>query len=328
MIRTLCSLLAVLATASAKAVKLTALNIDPNSVTVSGLSAGGFMAVQMHVAFSALVNGSAIFAGGPYYCAEDNLIIAEDECMYALMGGPKTDTLIKYTKDEAVQGNIDAVSNLKDDKIYLFSGTKDTVVNPKVMHALQDYYNAFVTPSNIATEFTIAAQHCLPTLDYGEACGVKASPYIGKCMYDGAGIALKQLYGPLTSGKSVSANFIQFDQTDFYSGTGTSIDTTGYIYIPTACASGTTQCKLHMSFHGCSQGQSFIGDEYAADTGFNNWAEANNIVVVYPYVVKDMSLGNGNGCFDWWGYTDKNYAIQKGVQMTFAKKILDTLMGK
>lgn len=32
-------------------------------VTVSGFSSGAFMAVQMHVAYSSLVNGSAIFAG-------------------------------------------------------------------------------------------------------------------------------------------------------------------------------------------------------------------------------------------------------------------------
>lgn len=34
-----------------------------SDVTVSGLSAGAFMAVQLHMAFSSLVNGSAIFAG-------------------------------------------------------------------------------------------------------------------------------------------------------------------------------------------------------------------------------------------------------------------------
>ena len=34
-----------------------------SDVTVSGLSAGAYMAVQMHVAYSSVVNGSAIFAG-------------------------------------------------------------------------------------------------------------------------------------------------------------------------------------------------------------------------------------------------------------------------
>lgn len=34
-----------------------------SDTTVSGLSSGGYMAVQVHVAFSSFVNGSAIFAG-------------------------------------------------------------------------------------------------------------------------------------------------------------------------------------------------------------------------------------------------------------------------
>jgi poly(3-hydroxybutyrate) depolymerase len=44
------------------------LDIDPSKVTVSGLSSGGFMAVQMHVAYSSVFSGAGIFAGGPYYC--------------------------------------------------------------------------------------------------------------------------------------------------------------------------------------------------------------------------------------------------------------------
>ena len=39
-------------------------NVDKDSVSVSGLSAGGFMAVQMHVAYSSLFVGVGVFAGG------------------------------------------------------------------------------------------------------------------------------------------------------------------------------------------------------------------------------------------------------------------------
>jgi len=257
---------------------------------------------------------------------------AEELCMYALMGGPQTSKLITYTSQQAAAGTIDNPSNLADDKVFLFSGSKDTVVNPKVMHALEDYYTNYMSASNIASDFTLSAQHCLPTLNYGEKCDIKMSPYIGKCDYDGAGKAFQTMYGTnlKTAGAAVSSNLYKFDQTPYYpkgtTSSSSSLDTTGYIYIPTACANGEV-CKLHMSFHGCSQGQDFIGDQFAADTGFNTWAEANNIVVVYPYAVKNLQLGNGNGCFDWWGYTDSSYTLQKGVQMEFSKNILDTLMG-
>ena len=52
------------------AVNLPALNIDKTQTTVSGLSSGGFMAVQLHVAYSATFKkGAGIVAGGPFYSA-------------------------------------------------------------------------------------------------------------------------------------------------------------------------------------------------------------------------------------------------------------------
>src|SRR5215213_1995149 len=44
-------------------------NLDRSSITVSGLSSGAFFAHQFHVAYSSLVKGAGIVAGGPYGCA-------------------------------------------------------------------------------------------------------------------------------------------------------------------------------------------------------------------------------------------------------------------
>jgi len=46
---------------------LPSLQID--SVTVGGVSAGCYMATQVHFAFSSLVKGNACTAGGPFYCS-------------------------------------------------------------------------------------------------------------------------------------------------------------------------------------------------------------------------------------------------------------------
>ena len=45
-------------------------------ITISGLSSGAFMAVQMHVANSATIRGAGVFAGGPYYCAKGSMMTA------------------------------------------------------------------------------------------------------------------------------------------------------------------------------------------------------------------------------------------------------------
>ncbi|KAB2926560.1 MAG: hypothetical protein F9K25_15930, partial [Candidatus Contendobacter sp.] len=41
------------------------LRIDKEQISVSGISSGGFMAHQFHVAHSANVRGAGIIAGGP-----------------------------------------------------------------------------------------------------------------------------------------------------------------------------------------------------------------------------------------------------------------------
>ena len=45
------------------------LALDPERISLSGLSAGAFMAQQFHVAHSSHVIGVGLIAGGPYRCA-------------------------------------------------------------------------------------------------------------------------------------------------------------------------------------------------------------------------------------------------------------------
>lgn len=254
---------------------------------------------------------------------------AEYKCMKVSSGLPDITSLVTITKSNAASGLIDPVSNLADDRVYLFSGTDDSVVNPKVVQTLQTYYNNFVSPTNIVGDFNIPAEHCQPTVNYGEDCSVLGSPYIGKCDFDGAGYALQTLYPSLkTAGTPVSKNLYSFSQTPYMPSTKASIGDVGYIYVPAACASGTT-CHLHISFHGCEQTVDDIGSQYATDSGYNEYAESNNIIVLYPYAKRSLSFpSNPNGCWDWWGYTDKNYATQKGIQIQFVRNLITAVTGK
>ncbi|MFY9970840.1 MAG: hypothetical protein WAK41_15675, partial [Roseiarcus sp.] len=45
-------------------------NVQKNHNSISGLSSGAFMTVQLHLAHSAKFVGAGIIAGGPYRCAE------------------------------------------------------------------------------------------------------------------------------------------------------------------------------------------------------------------------------------------------------------------
>lgn len=320
-------------TTAAAVATLGAYNIS--DVTTSGLSAGAYMAVQMHVAYSETVSGAAVFAGGPYFCAKANLNTAEMQCMSYMMGGPDVEQLISYTDAQALQKTIDSPSNMKDDKVFLFSGRQDGTVDPKVMKSLETYYSNYIDASGITTSYNVNAEHLMPTLDYGSQCTRSISPYIGKCAYDGAGEGFQALYGTneVSRGTTITKNLFEFDQSPFVekgtSLSSLSLDQTGYIYVPTACADGSTACHLHIAFHGCVQTQDDIGSDYAEHSGYNEWAEASNIIVVYPYAIKStsMTLYNPNGCWDWWAYTGKDYTLKSGAQMKFAKAMIDTLSG-
>jgi len=90
---------------------------------------------------------------------------------------------------------------------------------------------------------------------------------------------------------------------------------TAYYYLPTECANNRTLCSLHVSFHGCLQDPQNVQDKFYTSTGYNDWAEANNIIILYPQSVA-VTTKNPNACFDWWGYGSADYAFKTSPQMT------------
>lgn len=176
-------------------IQLKKYNVSVNTITTSGVSAGGYMAVQLHVSHSKTIKGAAVFAGGPWFCAQNNLAIAEEECMDFYAGGPNVRYLVDLTLSEALLGGVDDPANMKSHSVYLFGGEKDSVIDPRVVQALESYYKSFVSHGNIVGNYHVAAEHCMPTLEYGVDCQTLASPYIGNCAFDGAGDGLKTLYG-------------------------------------------------------------------------------------------------------------------------------------
>ena len=55
-------------------------------------------------------------------------------------------------------------------------------------------------------------------------------------------------------------------------------------------------------------------------------AELNNVIILFPQVVPSViSPINPIGCWDWWGYTSKQFATKLGPQMNGVKKMIDTV---
>jgi poly(3-hydroxybutyrate) depolymerase len=301
------------------AVNLPQLNIDKTQTTVSGLSSGGYMAVQLHVAYSATFDkGAGIVAGGPFYCAENSIVSATGRCMASPAGIPTT-SLVSTTNSWASQGLIDPVANLQRSRVYLFSGAIDSTVKPGVMDALKTYYGSFVPAANVVYKKDIAAEHAMVTDDYGSACSTKGSPYINDCNFDLAGAMLGHLYGALNARNNAAlpaGNFVEFNQSQFVTGHG--MAPTGWAYIPQACTSGAS-CRLHVVLHGCKQNVATVQQQYVQKTGYNRWADSNNMVMIYP----QTSTAATNSCWDWWGYDSASYAKKSGPQMAAIKAMVD-----
>ena len=311
-------------------------NIQPDSVSVSGVSSGADLAHQLHVAYSSKIHGVGLLAASPYHCAKDDVYKALQYCSKtgAEFGqpynGPPTpdyvESLVSDTKKAFSEDQIDDPAGIRTAKIYLFSGTNDTKVPQPIVKAVELFYTKLgVYPNNIKTDYGVPAGHGMVTRNYGNSCSSSNSPYINKCGLDVAGRILEQIYGPLKQpGTASNESLKAFDQTVFFAGdVSAQMDEHGHVYVPKACSEGAS-CKLHVALEGCLQGEDKIGDQFYTHTGYNEWAESNNIIILYPQV--KSGPGNPYECWDWWGYTNSNYHTKRGKQMAAVNGMIDRLL--
>lgn len=358
------ALAATVALASASSAQaeppLPALNIDLTQTTVSGISSGAFMAVQFGVAHSAAVRGVAATAGGPYFCVgQDSWAGANvGKAIAHCMQGDPAEPALSITAADIAQmtaavrawssrGLIDDMANLSHQTVWLFHGYNDGIVKSAVGDALYTWYSGLVPASQLFYKNTLRAAHAQISADCGsgaascQACATTGGDFINACpdggsgapLYDAAGVALQLFYGPLqrTPRTRLQGKVVAFDQRP-YVRKGDSpvlplkvaLADSGYLYVPDDCANGAA-CRLHVAFHGCSQQAEKIGTAFVTKSGFNEWADANRIVVLYPQTVATvappLTPANPQGCWDWWGYNDfsfdmpGHYATRDGLQI-------------
>jgi len=319
------------ANAAGAQTSLGAYNVNLGLTSVSGISSGAYMAVQFAVAHSSMIKGVGVIAGGPDYCAQDNLDTAYFSCMDGYPAYPTAAPLITTTQNWASKGYIDPVANLALQKVWLFSGYNDGVVKQGVVDALYSYYTYFTAATNVYFKDNLPAAHAQITNSWGQACNQTGGDYINNCGYDAAGQILQHIYGTLNPPNTgtLSGTIQKFDQAAFYSGSINAIGmaTSAYAYIPANCAA-QQPCTVHVAYHGCLQNAATIGSDYYTHAGYNQWADTNNFIVLYPQTVT-TSTGpvNPDGCWDWWGYNAANYAQQSGAQITVVMAMLQHLAG-
>ena len=355
--------------------------LDPDSVTVSGISSGAFFAHQFHIAYSSLVKGAGMVDGGLYGCAEqieaisppfDNplfltvisrrIVAATAVCTHFESNdfqqagwhfptAPNAKESQKTAVNAHQAGIIDNPANLKTSRVWIFHGSRDTLVPQSTIKEMKAFYQLMGIPTgNVREMVGPDAKHgmpikTLPPAGAGRHCKLPDPSFMVRCDYGAAELLLSHLYPDSSAAapaSMVGTRLFGFDQTEFFDekDKSTSLNEAGYLYVPAACENSSAspvKCRLHVAFHGCEQYVDKIHDIFFRDAGYNAWAEANNVIVLYPQATQWLRSplvdptqvsGNPKGCWDWWGYSGAGYYGQNGKQMRAVRAMIDRMLPK
>jgi hypothetical protein len=275
---------------------------------VSGVSSGGYMAGQLHVAYSSQFSGAGIFAAGPWGCAgmqlDRALTACTDDSQPLDLG-----VLIDSANAAAASDLLDPLSNLRNAPVWIFHGESDATVKKPIVDALYSFYQQF--GSNAFYNNVTSANHAWISVLGQNQCDVSAAPYTSNCgTMDPPGEMLNHILGrevlPPNTG-ALQGELSPFSQ-DFYSlkhwdmeAFDLSMDTTGFVYVPPQCSNSSVTCDVMMVLHGCEQSVSIVGMDLVQQANMNQYADTNNLIVVYPQTIA-LEAGvvyNPKACWDW-----------------------------
>lgn len=302
--------------------RLPRLHLDKARVSISGVSSGAFMAVQMHLAYSSVIKGVGSVAGGIWECAKGDSARAQNVCMQS-----PTQIVVKEHLDlasrRASQSEIEPLSGVRDSRVYIFASQNDMIIRPGESDKLAEFYQALVPAGSIQRASHSSATHGFLTSNYGNLCSMMGTPWLLNCGYDLAGEILTQTDPQNTAlsapGAVDNSSLVFFDQRALI-GTGAVMHSWGAAYIPKACTGPSAHCGLHVALHGCQMNPDFIDRQFVDHAGFNEWAETNRLVVLYPQAEKTSD--NPYGCWDWFGYTGPSYTSKSGKQIQALRALM------
>jgi hypothetical protein len=391
-------------------------------VSISGISSGGFMAVQMGTIFSSEFSGVGSVAGGFFYCAQNHLqdrifagaaslvgsrnlfLFAQSEDFYNDATAPLRGQKINPSKwfsparpnpiymsvgvcmqnpKESDQPNlelmqitsqIEPVSHVAQQKIFIYQGANDSVVKPDMATELIKFYTNLKVPPQQLKYVSRPGGHNFPTdKEDLNSCDAQAVPYISSCKYNLAQDLLKHLLSiPLKKSAFNPEQLFVIDQNldvlnkennAFDSQPAMSIAPYGYLYSSQSCLDKPETCRLHVALHGCEMSDSFdkefdekysaqiqktlnvnmfskMGDswfnknemayfdtkvnkmgtlKFAMQSGYADYAEENNLMVLFPqtWITENNYPYNPKGCWDWFGWTNRDYATKKGLETSW-----------
>ena len=303
----------------------------PAHFSLSGHSSGGSIASTHFFAFSDRIVGLGHIQAAPYGCArvlnESNSSAFNDLCH----SRAAVERMAAIARRAARRGLIAPLDNLRK-PVFVYAGAVDPIVYYTVGAAAADLYRelgadvAYHNHPNASHAFS--TDGCAPC----NPCDYLGPPFINDCGYDLAGKLLAHAYGPLAPRTAPSPHAIwQLDQSRFFPPHKTEaevgMDSRAYAYVPPSCeGEKSAACKIHVAYHGCSSGVNSThegkrGLDIVRYAGYNGWAEANGIVVLYPQAYEDW-------CWNWDGNyvaDGDRYDTRTSVQLVVVNAMVDAV---
>lgn len=285
--------------------------------SVSGVSSGAYLAVQLHLGQGErFAGGVAAVAGGPWGCAQGSLLRALGPCLGR--SEIEIEPLLAQARAMAAAGEIRLPPARSP--VYVFAGARDEVVNPRTSEALRAFYAALQPQAPLRLRSDVPAAHGWVVRAGEGDCARMAAPFLLPCGHDLAGELLTHLLGPLQPPGDAQAagRLLRFDQRALHA--GADLAESGFVYLPAACER-EGGCRVHVALHGCRMNEAAIGEAFARRSGLNEWAATNRLVVLYP----QSGAGAVNACWDWWGYGGPGYLRADAPQARAIAAMLDRL---
>lgn len=257
---------------------------------------------------------------------------------------------------------ISPLANIQNQKILVYHGLDDLVVNPVMANKLSEFYLQNGVSVQNLVQITRAGGHNYPTDKLGlNSCISERTPYVSSCEFNLSEKVLTHLTGINNLKRAevkVATELLKVVSQDRTGLTRPrSLAAYGYLASGEKCLKNPESCHLHVALHGCEMSDAFdanfdtrfvrgaragyfqmrtkkdsflfsplpyieqkkagmAGLKFAQSSGYIDYVEANDIMVLFPQTdITELNYPlNPKGCWDWYGWTDANYATNNGAE--------------
>jgi poly(3-hydroxybutyrate) depolymerase len=313
--------LTAMADTASDPVTLPALNASAEHSSAVGVSSGGYMALQLAIAWPERFSGVGVLAAGPWGCAQGSLSLALNQCMMTRRGEPSLSTLDTRWARYAGDGQVGDEAARSDLRAYVWHGEADKVVEPVLGDLLAEQLRQWLADDGqLKVARSEKTGHGWPVRLPSDSrtapealggCRQGGGSHVLACDENIAGEMLDWLHPERSQSVSnAGGKLLAFAQGEF---DAKGLADTGYAYVPAQCETGvetgveTGKCGVTIALHGCQMSVESIGETFVRETGLNAWADQHQQIVLYPQA--ESSLANPQGCWDWWGFAESTWQL-------------------